>query len=358
MLVIDGAYGEGGGQIIRTAVTLAAILSQPLRLENIRARRKKPGLAAQHLTAVRAAAQVCAARLRGDSLGSTQLTFEPQQPPLADDYHFDVAAAREGGSAGATSLVLQTALLPLIFAHGTSEVIIKGGTHVAWSPSFHYIQDVYLPTLADLGLAATATLAVWGWYPVGQGEILLEIPDQTAQARPQIPADGWLERGPLRQIRGVAVAANLPAHIAQRMGNRALKLLEAVDLPADIQPQRVRSASPGAGIFLVAEYGDLPTRAGFMALGRKGKPSEQVAQEAVEALLAFHDSGAVCDAHLTDQLIVPVALLGLPLTLSTAKITSHTLTNLWVVEQFLGPVATVDRQQRTIRFMERERTRT
>ena len=171
MLVINGAYGEGGGQIVRTSLALAAILAKPVRLINIRQGRKSPGLAAQHLTAVRAAAMICDARLKGDALGSTELTFEPHSPPIAGLYEFDVAEARQGGSAGAATLVLQTILLPLALAKATSKVTVKGGTHVSWSPSFHYLRDVYLPMIACLGVPAQAELLTWGWYPAGGGEI-------------------------------------------------------------------------------------------------------------------------------------------------------------------------------------------
>ncbi len=353
MLVIDGAHGEGGGQIVRTALTLSAILAQPVRLENIRAGRKNPGLAAQHLTAVNAAAMICGARLSGAKLGSTQLTFEPQSLPIAGLYEFDVAEAREGGSAGAATLVLQTVLLPLAQAQTTSLVTVKGGTHVPWSPSFHYFCEVYLPMLARLGLQATAKLIAWGWYPAGGGEIELTV---TGLADHQADQSDNLRgiaanRGRLKEIRGIAVASSLPAHIAQRIRNRAMNLLTEAGLPAAIEPQRVRSESPGAGIFLTAEYES--SLAGFSALGKKGKPSEQVAEEAVEALLAFHRSGAALDVHLADQLILPQALSGQAALLSTTELSQHILTNLWVVEQFLGPVAEIDRPRKMVRFLAR-----
>jgi RNA 3'-terminal phosphate cyclase (ATP) len=370
MLIIDGAYGEGGGQILRTALTLAVILNQPIRLENIRAGRKNPGLAAQHLTAVRAAATICNADLAGDKLGSTQLTFVPRSPPIPGIYDFDVAEAREGGSAGAATLVLQTILLPLASAQGPSEVTIKGGTHVPWSPSFHYIRDVYLPTVARLGIQASAKLLTWGWYPAGNGEIKVEIPGRTdctdgspnhAEAGHKqrqtlfvpertLSADGILEkRGSLKQIKGVAVASSLPAHIAQRMRDRAINLLTQKELSATIEPQRVRSVSPGAGIFLVAGYES--SQAGFGALGRQGKPAERVAEEAVNALLVFHQSRAVLDEHLTDQLILPMALSGWSGNLLTERLSKHTLTNIWVVEQFLGPMVKIEQTNNLIRFV-------
>lgn len=351
MLVINGAYGEGGGQIVRTALTLSAMLTQPVRLENIRAGRKNPGLAAQHLTAVNAAALICEAQVSGATLGSTQLIFEPHSSPIAGIYEFDVAEAREGGSAGAAPLVLQTVLLPLAQARSSSLVTVKGGTHVDWSPSFHYFREVYLPMAARLGIQATAELIAWGWYPAGGGEIELTITGSGGHPveQPENSAGIASERGRLKEIRGIAVASSLPAHIAQRIRNRAMNLLAEAALPAAIEPRRVRSVSPGAGIFLTAEYeGSL---AGFSALGKKGKPSEQVAEEAVTALLAFHHSNAAVDVHLADQLILPLALFGPAALLATTELSQHILTNLWVVEQFLGPVAEVDRRRKLVRFL-------
>lgn len=337
MLIIDGAHGEGGGQIVRTSLTLAALLNRPVHLDNIRANRKNPGLAAQHLTAVRAAAMICDARVQGDHLGSTHLTFAPQAAPIPGNYLFDVAEAREGGSAGAASLVLQTILLPLAQADGPSTVTVLGGTHVAWSPPFHYLQSVVLPTLARLGVRAEANLLAWGWYPAGRGEVTVTLPGDD-----RLAADAWRvrwRRGELQQVTGEAVAAALPSHIAQRMRNRAANLLDEAGLPHDVQPRRVRSVSPGAGIFLTAEYEH--SWAGFSALGAPGKPAEVVAQEVVEALLAFHRSRAVIEAHLADQLILPLALAGAETTITAERISEHTRTNVWVVEQFLGPVARI-----------------
>jgi RNA 3'-terminal phosphate cyclase (ATP) len=348
MLVIDGSYGEGGGQILRTSLGLAAILSLPIRIKNIRAGRKSPGLAAQHLTAVRAAAMICNAQLSGDVLGSTTLTFEPKRKPIPGLYFFDVAEAREGGSAGAATLILQTVLLPLALADQPSTVTIKGGTHVPWSPSFHYLQQVYLPMLAKLGLLAETELLSWGWYPAGGGELTATISGQ-ARLTAALPT----ARGPLQQIQGIAVAANLPAHIAQRMCNRTVNLLAQASLPATLEPQRIRSVSPGAGVFLVAEYEH--SRAGFTALGELGKPSERVAEEAVEAVLAFQHSEAVIDAHLADQLVLPLALANQAVTIAVEQVTKHTLTNLWVVEQILGSVALVDQAKRLIHFQARSK---
>jgi RNA 3'-terminal phosphate cyclase (ATP) len=175
MLVIDGSHGEGGGQILRSALSLAAIMGRPVRVEHIRAGRPRPGLAAQHVTAARAVAAVCGGVLEGDELESQTLTLTPDGALHAGDYLFDVAAAREGGSAGAVTLVLQTVLLPLALADGTSTIELHGGTHMAWSPSFHYARDTWLPVLARMGVTADIELIRWGWYPVGGGAIRARI---------------------------------------------------------------------------------------------------------------------------------------------------------------------------------------
>jgi RNA 3'-terminal phosphate cyclase (ATP) len=331
-VVIDGSYGEGGGQILRTALTLSALSGRRLGLTDIRAGRPKPGLAAQHLTAVRGAGALCGARIEGDALGSRGLDFAPRRPARTGDYLFDVAAAREGGSAGATTLVLQTVLLPLALADGESRVLIRGGTHMAWSPSFDYVRDVWLPALVGMGVEATVALGAWGWFPVGKGEIRAAIHGL---------GKGWPERlrplelcarGPLRRVFGRAVAANLPSHIAQRMADRARGLLDGLGVEVSIIPRRVSAACAGAGLFLTADYDGV--RGGFTALGARGKRSEEVAEEAAAALLAHRDSGAVLERHLADQIVVPLALAAGPSRFTVERVTNHLRTNARVLEWF------------------------
>jgi len=255
-MIIDGAHGEGGGQILRTALSLATITGRPLRIEHIRGARRNPGLAAQHLTAVRAAAALCGAQLSDDTLGSTRLEFVPEAPIMVGNYVFDVSLAREGGSAGAVMLVLQTVMLPLAFATGDSGVELYGGTHMAWSPPFDYVRDVWLPALARLGVEASVELTNWGWYPVGKGEVRARIRGLGGPRAMLKPLE-LEERGALLQIFGRAVAANLPAHIPQRMADRARSLLAVLGADLRIGPLRVRAACPGAGLFLTAEYANL-----------------------------------------------------------------------------------------------------
>ena len=327
MIIIDGSYGEGGGQVLRTSLSLAAITGEAIRIENIRAKRPKPGLAAQHLTSVRAAAAICQAQVRGDKLGSTMLEFIPNSPTVAGHYSFDVSEARPGGSAGTITLVLQTILLPLALAKGDSEVTLRGGTHVAHSPTLSYIEQVYLPAIALLGIAASVKLIAWGWYPQGGGQAHLRVEGDST-----LRGITLLERGSLRLVEGLAVVTELPAHIPNRMALRADNILRENQLRANIKPMRERGVAPGAGIFLLAEYKN--SLAGFSALGRVGVPAEKVAEIACFELLDFHEKVAPIDIHLADQILLPAALASSSSQYRVAQISTHLTTNAWVIHQF------------------------
>lgn len=327
MLNIDGSWGEGGGQILRTTLSLAAITGQAIRLYQIRAGRKKPGLSAQHLTCVRAAAAICNAEVKGDKLGSMSLEFMPTRPPSAGNYTFDVTEAMQGGSAGAVTLILQTLLLPLATASGDSLVTLKGGTHVAWSPPVTYIEQVYLPLLSKLGLQTELELKAWGWYPIGGGEVQLHIKGNTSLQGIEL-----LERGALQQVKGLAVVTELPSHIPQRMAMRCEKLLQQAHLKGYVQPLRAKGIAPGAGVFLTAEYELIC--AGFSTLGKRGLPAETVAQMAVEELLAFHQQDAPVEEFLGDQLLLPMAIAQTPSQYRVAHISEHLKTNVQTISQF------------------------
>ena len=331
-LILDGSHGEGGGQILRTSLTFAAITGRAIRIERIRAGRPKPGLAAQHVTAVRAAASLCRATTTGDEIGSTALEFAPRAAVAPGTYAFDVAAASKGGSAGAAGLVLQTVLLPLALTEGRSRLSIRGGTHMAWSPPFDYVREVWLPALAKTGIEASVELRASGWFPIGQGEIVAKITGLGTGWRERLKPLTLCARGPLVRITGRALAANLPEHIPQRMAEHALALLDRLGVPLAITPQVVSAACAGAGLFLTAEYEHV--RCGFSALGVRGKPAEEVAEDAVRALLAHWTSGAALDLHLADQIVVPLALAAGQSKVSVERISRHLETNAWVVERF------------------------
>ena len=330
VLTLDGSYGEGGGQILRTALSLSAVTARPFRLTSIRAGRRNPGLLPQHLSAVRAAATISGAAVSGDRLGSTELSFSPTHPAKSGSYTFDVAEIAERGSAGSVSLVLQTLLVPLALADRPSTLVLRGGTHVEWSPSFDDLVNAYFPALRRIGFRIDAELRRWGWYPVGNGEISCEI--GIDHGAPRLNPIQVVDRGPLRQVAGTAVAANLPAHIPQRMADRARASLGDLGVPVNILPRRVTAAGPGAGIFLVAEYENMA--ASFSAYGRLGKPSEAVADEAVAAFREHHASDGAVELHLADQLLLPLSLAAGTSTFTTPRSTSHLMTNAWNISQF------------------------
>ncbi len=315
MLTIDGRMGEGGGQVLRTSLSLSALTGRPFRLVNLRAKRDKPGLRPQHLTAVRAAARLCGAALAGDALDSTTLEFRPAMPPQPGSYHIDVSDAARGGSAGAITLVLQTMLWPLLFAGGRSDVTLRGGTHVPMSPSWHHLAHVSRPAFARMGATFSTQLQAWGWYPAGGGRVTAAIePVGRLDATPfeHIPAE-WVE--------GVAAVTNLPADIPQRMAGRAANLLAAAGLRPAIEPRRENGAGSGAGIFLWLPQG------GFGAIGRRGLPSDKVAEAVVAETLSFVENRMMVDRHLADQLLLPLALAHGSSRYTTDHLTLHTITN-------------------------------
>jgi RNA 3'-terminal phosphate cyclase (ATP) len=349
LITIDGSYGEGGGQVLRTSLSLAALLGEPVRIENIRAKRPKPGLQAQHLTGVLATAQICNAELKGAELGSQALTFAPQSPPQAGDYAFDVAEARKGGSAGSTSLVFQTLVLPLAFAEGDSHLTIRGGTHVAWSPPFHYLQHVYLPTLARMGIEATVEINQWGWYPIGGGEMKARVKGQGIRdgGAPPIPYPlspiTLVERGELKRLWGISALSNLPAHIAQRQKRQAERLLRERGFTPEIEIVDAPSPGQGTVVFLVAEFENVV--AGFTSYGARGKRAEKVAEEACRELIQYYDSHQALDKHLADQLILPMSLAAGQSGFTTCEVTQHLLTNVGVVERLMGVKAEIEAKQ-------------
>ncbi len=338
LIGIDGGRGEGGGQILRTALTLSALTGKGFLIENIRAGRKRPGLAAQHLTSVRAVARVCRARLEGAALGSVSLRFQPQSGPRPGNYRWDVGEARKGGSAGATTLVLQAVLPVLAKARGPSTVQLRGGTHVAWSPPFHHTAGVYLPTLKRAGLVATIELVRWGWYPVGRGEIRMEI-----AGGGELRGLDLSKRADLIELRVLSAACNLPAAVARRQAERAHARLAEAGFDAETEVVEASGVGRGSFVEVLARYEG--SAAAFSALGRRGKPAEQVGEEAADGFLSFHGSGATVDQHLADQLVVPLALASGPSHLATERITPHLLTNAWVTQRFLERRLVIEGEQ-------------
>lgn len=325
VLTVDGSFGEGGGQILRTALALAAICGRPVEVGNIRRGRKKPGLRPQHVAAVKALARVTSAQVRGAEVGSTRLYFEPCQ--LQGGVHkLDI------GTAGSTALVFQAMMPALLFAKDPSRVTMIGGTHVPWSPCFHYLKEVFAPAVSEMGGPVSLELGPWGWYPKGRGRVVASVsPVATLSAIDRI------RRGSLTGLTVLSAVSNLPASIAERQQDHLVKRLKAQSYsPTSVELVKGPSPGPGTVVFLKAEFKE--GEAGFTSLGRRGKPAEKVADEACSAFLQFMASKAAVDCHLADQLALYMALARGPSSLVAETITEHLRTNIWVIEQFL-PVA-------------------
>ncbi len=321
ILEIDGSQGEGGGQILRTALTLSLITGKPFHVSNLRARRPRPGLLAQHLKAVEAAAAIASAKTVGAALSSRSLLFEPGriQPGR---YQFEI------GTAGSTSLVLQAIVLALSFAGEPSTVVVTGGTHVPWSPCFHYLELQWLPYLRLIGFDLDLEMELAGFYPRGGGRVRSAV-----RPKKRLSPLRLVERGPLKRIRGISAVANLPASIAERQANRALERLAGCSGAIRIETAQMPSQFKGTMLLLVAECEN--SQGCYFALGALGKPAERVADEAADQLIEFLSTGAAIDPFLADQLVLPLALARGASELRTAKITGHILTNAAIVRKFL-----------------------
>ncbi|MCK4389721.1 MAG: RNA 3'-phosphate cyclase [Desulfobacterales bacterium] len=327
---IDGSHGEGGGQILRTALALAALLQRPVEIYNVRSGRKKPGLRPQHLTAVKAMALITAGKVEGAEPGSMRLCFEPRQI-VPGSYSLDV------GTAGSTSLVLQTMIPGLLFAKGASRIVITGGTHVPWSPCFHYLKEVFVLSLQQMGGALRLEIERWGWYPKGGGKVI-------ASTSPVSELNGvdLSYQGNLQDMYVLSAVSNLPMSIAERQRDHVLKRFKEHGFtPIETLPRKqfrieiLEGPSPGTGtvVFVRARFEN--GVAAFTSLGKRGKPAEKVADDACSDFFRFMASRAVVDDHLADQLVLYMALAKGRSSLIAGTITKHLLTNIWVIEQFL-----------------------
>jgi RNA 3'-terminal phosphate cyclase (ATP) len=332
MVRIDGSYGEGGGQVLRTSLALSCVLGKPFTITKIRAARKRPGLQPQHLAAVRAAAAVGRAVVQGAELSSQTVAFRPTG---TRDGAFLADVAEKTGSAGSVTLVLQTVLLPLSFRDHASTITVTGGTHVPWSPPFHYLRDIVAPVLGRLGVRTGFTISSWGWYPQGEGMV-------TAQVMPgcERPPLTLVDRGALLGVSGISAVSNLPDHISRRQRDRACAVLGRSGIDAQIDLLAAPSAGKGSFLFLRAEFAHLS--AGFSSLGAIGKRAEEVADEACTGLLSHLRAHGALDPHLADQMVPWLAFCRGTSEMTTSRVTRHLLTNLWVLQQFMDIVVEVD----------------
>ena len=315
---IDGSRGEGGGQVLRTSLALSMITGTPIRIVNIRARRSKPGLMRQHLTSVQAAAAVSGARVEGAAVGSREITFTPSSV-RPGNYDFSI------GTAGSTTLILQTVLPALILASGPSRLSLEGGTHNPLAPPFEFLDRAFLPLLRRMGPAVDAQLNRAGFYPAGGGSLSVTV-DPVAK----LQGLDLLERGEILNRRATVLLANLPGHIADREAKKLGELTSWDESATEIR--RIESAGPGNAVLLELESENVTEV--FTAIGEVGVAAEAVAEKAVREMRDYLKAGVPVGEHLADQLLLPLALAGSG-SYRTLPLSLHARTQVELIPEFL-----------------------
>jgi RNA 3'-terminal phosphate cyclase (ATP) len=326
MLVIDGSRGEGGGQVLRTSLSLSLITGQPFRIEKIRAGRQKPGLMRQHLMAVHAAAEIGGAQVTGSSLGSRELTFIPGAVRTGR-YHFAI------GTAGSCTLVLQTVLPALLTLKDSSELLLEGGTHNTGAPPFDFIERAFLPLLRRMGAKVLASLERPGFYPAGGGRLKVQVEPATKLSRLDLP-----QRGALLDRQARALLARLPRHI----GERELRVVQEQFGWEEnaLQIEEITSSAGPGNILILAVTSEALTEI-FTGFGQRGVPAEQVALGAVREAQEYLAAGVPVGRHLADQLLLPMALAGGG-SFGSLSPTLHATTNMEVIQRFLPCAMSVE----------------
>lgn len=319
MIVIDGSEGEGGGQVLRTALALSLVTGQPFRIENIRANRPRTGVLRQHVTAVEAACAVGGAECEELALGASALSFTPGRV-VPGEHRFAV------GTAGSASLVLQTILPPLMLAEAPSRLVLEGGTHNIYAPPFEFIERAFLPIVNRMGPNVSARLVRHGFYPAGGGRIEVDIEPASSLARVDL-----LERGALRRVEAVAVVAALPGEIAVRELAAVERILGWPEESRRIV-QLPERTGPGNIVMLEAEFEQLTEiTSGF---GKLGVSAETVGEHAAKRMAGYLASPAAAGPYLADQLLLPMALAGGG-SFTTVKPSQHSRTGAEVIGRFL-----------------------
>ncbi len=335
VIEIDGSMGEGGGQILRYSLGFSAVTLKPVRITNIRAKRKNPGLRPQHLTAVNALKTITDAVVEGAYVGSKEIYFEPHTR-RSGNYVFNI------GTAGSVTLVLQAILPALLFSEGRSKVEIVGGTDVPWSPPIDYMRYVFRHNLGLFDISIDIKLLRRGHYPRGGGRIVVNI----EPVKDYITPINYVDSRGIVEVKGISHAVKLPRHVAERQAKSAVSLIEKVlGIKPFIEiesypPERDPHLGPGSGIVLYAVT-NAGTRLGSDSLGARGKRAEIVGREAAEKLIEEIKSGAAFDRHMGDMLIPHMFLAKGTSTIGVSVLTNHTITAIMVSKKFL-PETMVD----------------
>src|SRR5512140_383744 len=325
MITIDGSKGEGGGQILRTSLALSLVTGHPFRMKRVRAKRQKPGLLKQHLTAVEAAKTIGRAEAEGAALSSQTLEFRPGSV-TPGNYRFAI------GTAGSATLVLQTVLPALLTASGPSTLTLEGGTHNPMAPPFDFLAKCFMPLIHRMGPSVELELRRHGFFPAGGGRFHARIEPAKKLSRLDL-----LECGSIRSRQASVLVSKLPEHVGQRelaLVRDELKwredecAIEAVQYPV----------GPGNAVVLAIETEHVTEI--FTGFGERGRPAEEVAKSAIEATKVWLEAGVPVDEHLADQLLIPMVLAGGG-SFRTTKLSLHTTTNAEVIQRFVSiPIRT------------------
>ena len=334
-IFVDGSAGEGGGQILRTSLTLSCVTGKSLHIENIRAARRNPGLAKQHLSCVRAACQICNGQSQGATKGSKVLDFQPG-PVQSGDFHFDI------GSAGSASLVIQTLLPALFLADKPSTVTVTGGTHNPLAPPFDFLNETFLPAIATAGFHGDCKLIKYGFFPAGGGKITFDVQPWRQQPRQIIDLCQPSEQF---QVHARIYTAKLPPHIAQRQ--RKLLLQSGLNIQ-DVEHIEVEDSDGPGNCVMIRLCGGKRTTV-FTAFGMRGKPSEKVISEVVSLAENFLAPAAAIDRFLADQLLIYMAIAKAG-SFTTNELSSHLQTNMEVIKKFLPVNFSVEHQKQAYRI--------
>lgn len=318
MIEIDGSVGEGGGQIVRTSVGLSLSTGQPVRVKNVRARRKNPGLQKQHVTALNAAAAVSNASVSGAILHSTEFEFNPGKVQ-AGQYNFSV------GTAGSTTLILQTILPALMIAEGSSEIHFEGGTHNPLAPPVDFLQKTYLPIISQMGPRVDLRFEQYGFYPAGGGRWSIKIEPSNG-----LKQHDFVDRGAMMNLRSRILIAQLPEHIAMR---ELTTLVQAGIGKDHFEITRVDESNGPGNVVMIESISEKITEV-FTGFGEQGLPAESVAEHAIREWKRYSNSNVFAGEHLADQLLVPMALAKGG-SFTTLPLSGHAITNMDTIRHFL-----------------------
>lgn len=329
---IDGAYGEGGGSVVRTALSVATLTGQPLVIRNVRGGLRRPGIAPIDAALATTLAQTTRADVSA-RVGDDTLQFSPTHDVHPFRESIDLVAQSRGSQPGSAVLTLQTLLTPLARSGAMSHINCKGGTHIPFAPTYEYFRSITLPAMALAGIVGVVSMQTAGYPPRGNGQVEMEIEPSA------LNGFRWEQRGELRQCKAFVATSELPDHVSKRAASYLRQLAEKSSIDLEIETIKPRAASPGAAVTCIAVYET--GFAGYQSIGERGKPMETVCEEALSDLILWLNGEATVDEFLADQLLIPASFSREECVFKTHRITPTLTTAAWVIKQFMPAKITI-----------------